>query len=72
VASVADLMNVLFFLLLLYIVLHPQIQHRHLVSARLSLIRSIERRYGWRVITLIHRQERMGFLGWHPDSPSCR
>lgn len=63
-ASVADLMNVLFFLLLLYIVLHPQIQHRHLVSARLSLIRSMERRYGWRAITLIHRQERMGFLGF--------
>jgi len=62
--SVAELMNVLFFMLLLYIVLHPQIQHRHLVSSRMSLIRDIERRYGWRVITLIHRQERIGFLGF--------
>ncbi len=62
--SLADLMNVLFFLLLLYTILHPQIQYRHLVSARMSLIRDIERRYGWRVITLIHRQECMGFLGF--------
>jgi len=63
-SSLTDLMNILFFMLLLYIVLHPQVQYRHLVSTRMSLIRNIERKYGWRVVTLIHRQERMGFLGF--------
>ncbi len=62
--SLADVMNALFFILLLYMVIHPQLQHRYLVSTRISLIRSIERKYGWRVITMIHRQERMGFLGF--------
>lgn len=59
-----ELLNFLFFLLFIYIVLHPQLQHRHLVGARLSLIRSIENKYGWRVITMIHRQEKIGFLGF--------
>ncbi len=27
------------------------------------MIRTIENKYGWRVITLIHRQEKIGFLG---------
>lgn len=59
-----DPISVLFFALFLYIVLHPQLQLRALTSARLRLLREIERKYGWRVITLIHRQERMGFLGF--------
>ncbi|MGC9009353.1 MAG: SDH family Clp fold serine proteinase [Sulfolobales archaeon] len=59
-----DLISLLFFILFLYIVIHPQLQMRALMSARLRLIRDIERRYGWRVITMIHRQERIGFLGF--------
>ncbi len=29
----------------------------------MRLIKDIKRKYGWRVITMIHRQERIGFLG---------
>jgi len=59
-----DPMSLLFYVLLLYLVFHPQFQMRALLSARMKLIREIERKYGWRVITMIHRQERMGFLGF--------
>lgn len=59
-----DIISLLFFLLFLYLALHPQLQHRALISARRRVIEEIERKYGWRVITLIHRQERMGFLGF--------
>lgn len=58
------IINILFFIMFMYLVLHPQLQFRTLTNARLRLIREIERRYGWRVITMIHRQERMGFLGF--------
>jgi len=66
--DLAWLMNLLFFLLLLYVVVHPQLQLRSLQGHRLSLIRAIENKYGWRVVTMIHRQERIGFLGF----PVCR
>jgi len=59
-----DWISILFFIIFLYLVLHPQLQFRALTNARLKLIREIERKYGWRVITMIHRQERMGFLGF--------
>lgn len=59
-----DIVSLLFFFLFLYIIIHPQLQIRALTSSRLKLIREIEKKYGWRVITLIHRQERIGFLGF--------
>lgn len=59
-----DIISLLFFFLLLYAILHPQLQFRALINARFKLIRNIEAKYGWRVITMIHRQERMGFLGF--------
>jgi len=59
-----DLMSILFFILFLYIVMHPQIQLKALANSRLRLIKEIERKNGWRVITLIHRQEKIGFLGF--------
>ncbi|MFP3196566.1 MAG: hypothetical protein RXQ74_06820 [Caldivirga sp.] len=36
---------------------------RSLRHARLRLIALMERKYGYRVITMIHRQEKIGFLG---------
>ena len=30
----------------------------------MKLIRKIERKHGWRVVTLIHRQEKIGFPGF--------
>lgn len=58
-----DIVSLLFWLLFLYMIMHPQLQLRGLQSARLKLIRAIEEKYKWRVVTLIHRQERIGFLG---------
>jgi len=54
----------LFFILFMYIALHPQLQLRGLMNARMNLIKEIEKKYGWRVITMIHRQEKIGFLGF--------
>jgi len=59
-----DIMSLLFYILLLYIVFHPQLQMNALTRARLKLLQAIEKKYGWRVITLIHRQEKIGFLGF--------
>ncbi len=58
-----DIVGLLFWLLFLVILLQPWLSYSRLQSARLSIIRKMEQKYGWRVITLIHRQERIGFLG---------
>ena len=59
-----DLISLLFWILFFYLLFHPQAQIKSLQAARLKLIRKIEEKYGWRVITMIHRQERIGFLGF--------
>lgn len=56
--------SLLFLIIMLYLVLYPQLQFKALANARLRLIKEIEQKYGWRVITMIHRQERVGFLGF--------
>jgi len=43
--------------------LMPALQRRQLDAARVNLIRSLERKRGSRLITLIHRQESISFLG---------
>ncbi len=58
-----DIISLMFWLLLLYVLIHPQLQYKALLNARLRVIRALERKYGWRVITMIHRQEKIGFLG---------
>jgi ClpP class serine protease len=58
-----DIIGLLFWLLFLYLLIHPWAQMKGLKNARLRLIRLIEEKYGWRVITMIHRQEKIGFLG---------
>jgi len=58
-----DIISFLFWLLFLYLIIHPWAQLKALRNARLKLIRKIEEKYKWRVITLIHRQEKIGFLG---------
>ena len=59
----ADAFSLLFWFLFLFLVLWPQLQHRFLLGARLSLIRKIEAQRNSRVITLIHRQERISLFG---------
>ena len=49
--------------LILAIFLWPQYKMKALQGARLSLIRRLERRIKGRVVTMIHRQERIGLFG---------
>ncbi|ABW02060.1 SDH family Clp fold serine proteinase [Caldivirga maquilingensis] len=53
----------LFWLLLLVVLIQPWLSMRSMQHARLRLMEIIERKYGYRVITMIHRQEKVGFLG---------
>mgnify|MGYP001626197153 CR=1 FL=1 len=53
----------LFWLLLLITMISPWLSMRSLQHARLRLITLMERKYGARVITMIHRQEKIGLLG---------
>ena len=56
--------NSIFWLFLMLIALLPWIRQQMLESARLNLIHKIEKKRKSRVITLIHRQETMSFLGF--------
>ncbi len=58
-----ELIGLLFWLLFLFSALTPVVQRRLLDAQRLRTIHLIERRRGTRVITLIHRQESISFLG---------
>jgi len=49
--------------LLLMIFLWPQYKLKALQGARLNMIRKIEKKLNGRVVTLIHRQERIGLFG---------
>ncbi|RLE81282.1 MAG: hypothetical protein DRJ52_04505 [Thermoprotei archaeon] len=61
--SVIDPIALLFWLLLLVIVLEPQMRFRRILGMRLSILKRLEDKYRMRFITLIHRQERVSFLG---------
>ncbi|MHC1627799.1 MAG: SDH family Clp fold serine proteinase [Candidatus Nezhaarchaeales archaeon] len=58
-----DPMVLMFFILLLIVIFTPSLQWRALKAARLRLLRNLEEKYGFRAITLIHRQEKVGFFG---------
>ena len=53
----------LFWMILILSMFYPLIKTSSLRSARVTVIREIERKRGSRVITLIHRQESMNFFG---------
>lgn len=57
-----NVFNLFWFLLILWTLL-PGLQRRWIHTARLRLIRDIQARRGARLITLIHRQEALSFLG---------
>jgi ClpP class serine protease len=57
------LMNLLWWFLILFVFIQPWLSKIQLQRARESLIRRLERKRKSRVITMIHRQETMGFLG---------
>lgn len=58
--SIGDLFWLFFFLS----ALQPVLQRRMMEEARTRLLRRLEQQRGSRVITLIHRQETMSFLGF--------
>lgn len=60
--NISDILNIIWILLLLQFFL-PLLQKRMLSSRRLSTIQSLEKQRQSRVITMIHRQETMSFLG---------
>ena len=59
-----ELLSLLFWLFVIALFLLPHLRQQQLASARAAAIRNLERRRGSRVITLIHRQERIGFFGF--------
>ncbi|MDP8023923.1 MAG: ATP-dependent Clp protease proteolytic subunit, partial [Conexivisphaerales archaeon] len=58
------LLGYLFWIIFLLALITPWLSFKSLQGARLRLIASIERKYKYRVITMIHRQEKMGLLGF--------
>lgn len=58
-----DIWN-LFWIFIIFISVMPLIQQKIMESKRLGLIRELEKKRNSRVISLIHRQERMKFLGF--------
>lgn len=61
--DIGSLVGLLFWIILFLVLFSPSLQFYSLRSARMKLIGLIERKYGFRLITLIHRQERVGFFG---------
>ncbi len=58
-----DPVSAFFWLLIIFALLWPQLQHKMLLGQRLATIRKLERKRKSRVITLIHRQEKIGMFG---------
>jgi ClpP class serine protease len=57
------LINMMWLLLLIFVILQPWLSKWQLQRAREALIREMEYKRKSRVITMIHRQESLGFLG---------
>ncbi|MCS6919290.1 MAG: hypothetical protein NZM28_05930 [Fimbriimonadales bacterium] len=57
------ILSQLFWIVFIFLAVMPMIRQRMLESARLSLIRQLEKRRGSRVIVLIHRQEALALFG---------
>jgi ClpP class serine protease len=59
-----DFLSLLWFALIFFTMVQPALQRRMLEWERQRWIERIEQRRGSRVITLVHRQESMGLLGF--------
>ena len=55
--------SLIWWLLLFYLLLAPQIQYRQLQAARRTLMRRLGEKRGSNVISMIHRQESIGLFG---------
>lgn len=58
-----DFLSFIFWMIILSLFIFPQMRQRMLQAARLSLINKLEKNLGSRIITLIHRQERISLFG---------
>ncbi len=61
--DVSGLFNSLWWILLLWIFLMPQIRYKQLEAARRSVMMRLGKKRGSNVITMIHRQENIGLFG---------
>ena len=61
--AASDIFWMIFWLILLLSFMSPMLSYHRLRQARLALLARMERKYGYRFITLIHRQERVGIFG---------
>jgi len=57
-------LNILNWLIVLYLIVQPILKQRMLVAGRLSVTCEIEKKRGSRLISLIHRKEVVNFLGF--------
>ncbi len=60
---IADVTGLLFWLIFFFLLLSPTLNYARLKNARLGLIRLFEQKYRMRLITLIHRQEKVSIFG---------
>lgn len=58
-----DIVTLMFWFLILFLILSPTLQYRNLRAARLRTLKVLERKYGFRAITMIHRQEKVSIFG---------
>ena len=58
-----EITGLLFWFLMVILLMSPSLNFWRLKAARLSLIKLLEKKYKMRIITLIHRQEKIGFFG---------
>ena len=58
-----SLINALFWIFIFFALITPYLKQKSLEDARLSIIRTIEKKRNSRVIAMIHRQETMSLLG---------
>ncbi|RLE61331.1 MAG: hypothetical protein DRJ35_00800 [Thermoprotei archaeon] len=58
-----DIVSLLFWILLIMIFFSPSYNFWRLKFARLSLLEKLEKKHKMKFITLIHRQEKIGFFG---------
>ena len=60
---IADITGLLFWFIFLFLLLSPTLNYTRMRNARLSVIRYFEEKYRMRLITLIHRQEKVAIFG---------
>lgn len=62
-SPISAILSQLVWIVFIFLAVMPMLRQRMLESARLSLIREIEKKRGSRVIVLIHRQESLALFG---------